>query len=125
MSAKSTSSRARSERNPEGEEDGEEGEEEASITPAGASSGLAPADLQSLGGPVAGGGGEGAFSWEDWVSGVGAEEVVAVVQLAAAVLVMAVGGPTSMSLRAEEKLLKEAGGGGARGSRSVSGNRGA
>lgn len=131
MSANRTSSRARSERNPEGEEDGEEGEEEVSIMPAGASiirisaaSGLAPVGLQSLGGPVGGGGGEGVVNWEDWVSGVGAEEVVAVVQLAAAVLVMAVGGPTSMSLRAEEKLLNEAGRG-ALGGRSASGNRGA
>lgn len=145
MSANRTSSRAKSERNPEGEDDGEEGEEDVSIKPPGgsaggasiirisaqrlsaketpAASGLAPAGLQSLGRPVGDGGGR-AVKWEDWVSGVGAEEVVAVVQLAAAVLVMAVGGPTSMSLRAEEKLLNEAGGG-TLGGRSASGNCGA
>lgn len=145
MSAKRTSSRAKSERNPEGGEDGEEGEEELSIKPAGgsaggasiirvsaqrlsagetpAASGLAPVGLQSLGRPPGDGGGR-AIKWEDWLSGVGAEEVVAVVQFAAAVLVMAVGGPTSMSLRALEKLLNEAGGG-TLGARSASGNCGA
>lgn len=142
MSANRTSSRAKSERNPEGEEeDGEEGADELSIKPPGgsagrasiirtsaqrlsanempAASGLTGEDLQSLGGPVGDGGG-GAVKWEDWVSGVGAEEVVVVVQLAAAVLVMAVGGPTSMSLRAEGKPLDEAGGG-TLGGRSASG----
>lgn len=144
MSANRTSSRAKSERNPEGDEDGEEGEEELSIRPPGGStggasiirisaqrfsaserpvaSGLAPVGLQSLGRPV-GDGGERAVKWEDWVGGVGAEEVVAVVQLAAAVLVMAVGGPTSMSPRAEEKLLNGAGGG-TLGGRSASGSCG-
>lgn len=146
MSANRTSSRAKSERNPEGEEeDGEEGAGELSIKPPGgnagrasiilisaqrlsanettADSGLAPVDLQSLGMPV--GDGEGrAVKWEDWASGVRAEEVVAVVQLDAAVLVMAVGGPTSMSLRAEGKPLDEACGG-TLGGRSAGGNRGA
>lgn len=145
MSANRTSSRAKSERKPEGEEDGEEGEEELSIKPPGGSAGgasiirisaqrlsasetpaasaLAPVGLQSLGRPVDEGGGR-AVNWEDWVSGVGAEEVVAVVQLAAAVLVMAVGGPTSMSLRAGGKLLNEAAGG-TLGGRRASGNCGA
>lgn len=146
MSANRTSSRAKSERNPEGEEeDGEEGVEEPSIKPPGGSagrasiirisaqrlsanetpadSGLAPVDLQSLVGPV-GDGEQRAVKWEDWASGVRAEEVVTVVQLDAAVLVMAVGGPTSMSLRAEGKLLDEACGGALEG-RSASGNCGA
>lgn len=125
MSANRTSSSAKSERNPEGEEEdeGEEGEEEMSTRPPGgsmgrvsigrrsvqrlsasktpAASGLAPMVLQSLGGPV--GAGERGAKWEGWVSGVGAGEVVTVVVLAAAVLVMAVGGPNSMSLRAEGK----------------------
>lgn len=144
MSANRTSSRAKSERKGE-EEDGEEGVEEPSIKPPGGSagrasiirisaqrlsanetpadSGLAPVDRQSLGGPV-GDGEQRAVRWEDWASGVRAEEVVAVVQLDAAVLVMAVGGPTSMSLRAEGKLLDEACGG-ALGGRSASGNCGA
>lgn len=44
------------------------------------------------------------------MSGVGAGEVVTVVVFAAAVLVMAVGGPNSTSLRAERKpLLDETG----------------
>lgn len=145
MSANRTSSRAKSERKPEGEEDGEEAGEGLSIKPprgstGGASiirisaqrlsasetpaaSGLTTVGLQSLGRPVGDGGGR-AVKWEDWVSGVRAEEVVAVVQLAAAVLVMAVGGPTSISLRAEEKLLNKAGGATLRG-RSASGNCGA
>lgn len=131
MSANRTSSSAKSERNPEGEEEeeGDEGEEEMSTKPTGgsvgrvsigrssaqrpsasktpATSGLAPKDLQSLGRPV--GVGERGAKWEGWVSAVGAGEVVTVVVLAAAVLVMAVGGPNSMSLRAEGKpLLDEA-----------------
>lgn len=130
ISANRTSSSAKSERNPEGEEEeeGEEGEEEMSAKPTGgsvgrvsigrssaqrlsasktpATSALAPKDLQSLGRPV-GVRGRGA-KWEGWVSGVGAGEVVTVVVLAAAVLVMAVGGPNSMSLGAEGKLLDEA-----------------
>lgn len=125
MSANRTSSSAKSERNPEGEEEdeGEEGGEEMSTRPPGgsmgrvsmgrrsvqrlsasktpAASGLAPMVLQSLGGPV--GAGDSGAKWEGWVSGVGAGEVVTVVVLAAAVLVMAVGGPNSMSLRAEGK----------------------
>lgn len=135
MSANRTSSSAKSERNPEGEEEEgeEEGEEEmsarlpggsvgsvgkvssgrssaqrpsASKTPA--ASGLAPMALQSLGGPMDVG--DRAAKWEGWVSGVGVGEVVTVVVLAAAVLVMAVGGPNSMSLRAEAKpSLDEAG----------------
>lgn len=128
MSANRTSSSAKSERNPEGEE--EEVEEEMSTRPPGgsvgrvsigrsseqrasasktpAASGFAPMVLQSLGGPV--GAGVRGAKWEGWVSGVGAGEVVTVVVLAAAVLVMAVGGPNSMSLRAEGKpLLDEAG----------------
>lgn len=146
MSANRTSSRAKSDRNPEGEEDGEEGEEDPSIRPAGgstsgasiirisaqrlsaskapAASGLAPVGLLSLGRPVGDGGGR-AVKWEAWVSGVGAEEVVAVIQLAAAVLVMAVGGPSSMSPRAEEKLLNEVAGGGTLGGRRASGKCGA
>lgn len=128
MSANRTSSSAKSERNPEGEE--EEEEEEMSMAPPGGSvgkasigrssaqrvsasktpgaSGLAPMVLQSLGGPV--GAGESGAKWEGWGSGVGAGEVVTVVVLAAAVLVMAVEGPNSMSLRAEGKpSLDEAG----------------
>lgn len=143
MSANNTSSSAKSERNPEGEEEeeGEEGEEEMSTKPAGAgdravrvsigrssmlrlsasktpaASGFAPEALQSLVGPGVIGG-----------SGVGAGEVVTVVELAAAVLVMAVGGPNSMSLRAEGKpLLDETGTGtrGGAGFRSAKGKCGA
>lgn len=132
MSANRTSSSAKSERNPEGdeEEEGEEGEAEMSTRPPGGSvgrasigrssvqrpsasktptaSGLAPMVLLSLGRPV--GVGERGVKREGWVSGVGAGEVVTVVVIAAAVLVMAVGGPNSMSLRAEGKpSMDEAG----------------
>lgn len=118
MSANKTSSSAKSERNPEGEagEGAAEGQEEISNKPPGGSagrastgrssalrvsvsktptaSGLAPAVLQSLGGR------SGA---KCRVSGVGGGEVDVVTMLAAAVLVMAVGGPNSMSLRVEGK----------------------
>lgn len=132
MSANRTSSSAKSDRNPEGEEEeeGDEGEEEMSTRPPGgsvgrvsigrrsvqrpsarkipAASGLAPMVLQSLEGPVAAV--ERGARWEGWVGGVGAGEVVTVIVLAAAVLVMAVGGPNSMSLREEGKQsLDEAG----------------
>lgn len=130
ISANRTSSSAKSDRKPEGEEEGEEGEEEMSARPPGGSVGkvsigrssaqrpsasktqaasvLAPMVRQSLARPV--GIGEVGPKWEGWVSGVGAGEVVMVVVIAAAVLVMAVGGPNSMSLRAEGKAsLDEAG----------------
>lgn len=56
------------------------------------------------------GAGERGANWEGWVSSEGAGEVVTVVVLAAAVLVMAVGGPNSMSLSVVGKLsLDEAG----------------
>lgn len=149
MSAKRTSSSAKSERNPEGEEEeeGEEGEEEMSTRlPGGsvgrvsidrrsaqrasasnmpAASGLAPTALQSLGGPV--GAGERGANWEGWVSGVGAGEVVTVIVLAAAVLVMAVGGPNSMSLRVDGKSSLDVGGTGTLGDtwlKSAEGNGG-
>lgn len=129
MSANRTSSSAKSERNPEGEEEegGNEGEGELSTRPLGGSVGRVsigrsstqrfsasktPAasgfDLQSLREPV--GVGERGVMWEGCVSGMGAGEVVTVVVLAAAVLAMAVGGSNSMSLRVEGKLsLDEAG----------------
>lgn len=73
-----------------------------------AASGLAPMDLQSLGRPVDVG--EMGAKCEGWMSGVGAGEVVTVIVLAAAVLVMAVEGPNSMSLRVEGNTsLDEAG----------------
>lgn len=122
MSANRTSSSAKSERNPEGEDEGEEREEEMSTRPPGGSvgrgsivrvsaqrasasnmpadSGLAPVALQSLGGPV--GVKEGDVKCGGRGSVVGAGEVVTVI-LAAAVLVMAVGGPNSMSLRVDGK----------------------
>lgn len=139
MSANRTSSSAKSERNPEGEEEegGNEGEEELSTRPLGGSVGRVsigrsstqrlsasktPAasglDLQSLSEPVG-------VMWEGCVSGMGAGEVVTVVVLAAAVLAMAVGGSSSMSLRAEGKLsLDEAGTGTLEGAwlRSARGN---
>lgn len=122
ISANRTSSSAKSERNPEGEEE-EGGEEAMSARPPGgsvgrvsidrssaqrpstrktpAASGLAPMVLQSLGEPV--GDGERGAKSGGWVVGVGAGEVVMVVVLAAAVLVMAVGGPNSMSFSVEGK----------------------
>lgn len=123
MSANRTSSSAKSERKPEGEEEelGEEGEEEMSTRPPGGSvgrvsigrssaqrpstsktpsaSGLAPTVLQSLAGPM----GVGDRATKRGVSGIGVGEVVTVVVLAAAVLVMAVEGPNSMSLKLEVK----------------------
>lgn len=149
MSAKRTSSSAKSERNPEGEEEeeGGEGEEEMSTRPPGgsvgrvsidrrsaqrasasnmpATSGLALMALQSLGRPV--GAGEWGAKWEGWVSGVGAGEVVTVIVLAAAVLVMAVGGPNSMSLKVDGKSSLDVGGTGTLGDawlRSAEGNGG-
>lgn len=125
MSANRTSSSAKSERNPDGEEEEvEDGEEvmstrpprgnadrvsigrsstlrpSASKTPAASS--LAPVGLQSLDRPV----GAGAGVAKGWGGGRGAWEVVTVVVLAAAVLVMAAGGPNSMSLKLK---LDEAG----------------
>lgn len=128
MSAKRTSSSAKSEKNPEGEEEeaGEEGEEEMSTRLAGgrasidrrsaqrgsasempAASGFAPVALQAVGWPV--GVGEGGSKGEGWESGVWRGEVVVVIVLAASVLVMAVGGSNSMSLMVDGKSLVDMG----------------